>query len=148
MPEESAVLDVPETESTEEVPDELQEFHYESYVQYFPEQYRDVLTAILSQKKYGWIKRARLLQKISNVDAYMQTLHQRLADMCGERKARTLTVIAPNAGLRAWLVSRSNDVLRDLSAQYGVSYTSFMPEGAEDRTTLIEALLDEMMSTE
>ena len=141
MPEESVVVEKGDTQTDED----LHGFEWTDYTKYFPVQGKEFLTTLFSQQKYGWKSRARLLKRIDGAQIYVERLLEELASVAtDERSPRTVKVINPREGLRAYLLSVSLETLQEMSFKYNVSYQSFMKDG--DRTELVEALIDEMAS--
>ena len=136
----------PESNCTQDE-DSLESFHWHNYAEYLPEDDAlfDVMTNMFESKAYGWKSRARLLMKIQVQSDYLSRLKEELVtSVTKERKARKAYTrhIDPREGLRAYLESRSEEALQSLCVQHSVSYKSFMKDN--DRTELIEALIDEM----
>lgn len=131
---ESTVTQVNETEEGSDV----DSFVYGEFSQYVPEALKKELAEAFETKRYGWKSRARMLMKIDELTNHIATLTENLSFERGPRGPRK---VDPRDGLRAYLMSRTEEQLQKVCEIYSVSYTSFN----SDKANLIEALCDEAL---
>lgn len=146
MPEETAVLESPESAEAES--SELTSFDHTKYMRYVPAGTEQYYSDVFTNRSFGWKRRAQAVLKLAHHAAEVEKLEAYLVELSNtvpRSHSPRGKSIDPRDGLRAFIASLSNEKLQQLCSEKSVSYTSFMPASHPDKSGLIEALCDEML---
>jgi hypothetical protein len=125
----------------------LEEFSFENYAELVPQELYDTLAHVFKTNTYGWKRKARILLRLKRAHQHVAAIEQELSDACGGRKATPVRakVDIAREGIRKFLQTLEDVSLQKLCVKHLVSYNSFMEKN--DKTGLMEALVDEMLLT-
>ena len=141
MSEDTAVV-----EEIEERDNSLQNFTLEDYKALVPVELHSTLENTFAKQIYGWKKKARIVLRLDSAYAHAHSIENELREACegrpSVRQARSKEDIA-RTSLRNFINTLPEDKVRLLCMRHSVSYDSF----ANDKVGLVEALVDEMLSS-
>jgi len=143
MSEDTAVL-----EEVEEKDNSLQNFSFEGYKALVPEELHSNLDNVFSKQIYGWKKKARIILRLDSAYSHAKSIEDELTQACEGRSTARLPRSKEDiarTSLRNFINTLQDDKLRLLCVRHSVSYDSFI--NANDKVGLVEALVDEMLTS-
>ena len=124
---------------------DLENWDYTKYVQYFPQDCVTELTTLFQEQSYGWKSRARLIKAIREHYQSISEISEELNELTFGKRTRSPRKIEPREGLRSYLNSLSLEALEKACVIHSVSFKSFVGVNGET-SECIEALCDEMLA--